>query len=223
MLPTISLNDVERKYEEISNRASSAQVKSKLKQIHETLRKLSSNGSNPSISVLVRLMNNKGLNISSRSFYNSRLNGNLYRELYDIWSTFWFTQSKDNINGSNLENNRVKSINLHFADLEKISDTNLRYQIIQMLVDFKKVNRELDILKNEIVNSPISNPSHQFFNNSMPLTSRDIEAINNFVQRKSDIAFDKNGALITNNPLRLGTTISSPGLKDALLKVLKIF
>lgn len=219
MLPTISLNDVERKYEEISNRAESEQVKSKLKQIHETLRKLSSSGSNPSISVLVRLMNDKGLSISSRSFYNARLNGNLYRQLYNIWSSYWFTQSKDNINGTNLENNRGKSITLDFADLEKISDSNIRYQIIQMLVEFKKVNRELDILKNEIVNSP----SISVFNSPVPITSRDIEAISNFLQRKSDIAFDKNGALVTNNSLGRGTTISSPGLKEALVKVLEIF
>lgn len=223
MLPTISLNDVERKYEEISNRAESEQVKSKLKQIHETLRKLSSSGSNPSISVLVRLMNNKGLSISSRSFYNARLNGNLYRELYNIWSSYWVTQSKDNINVTNLENNRGESITLDFRDLEKISDSKLRYQIIQMLVDFKKVNRELNILKNEIVNSPIRNKSLPVSNSHVPITSRDIEAISNFLQRKSDIAFDKNGALVTNNSLGRGTTISSPGLKEALVKVLEIF
>lgn len=218
MTNPLSLKDVELKFEEVMNRAKTAQVKSNLEDIQSTLRKLTSKGINPSISSLVKHLNKKGPSISLQTFYNSRPLGNLYRELYDAWESHWKIP-KNTIRPELSDYFPGSAQVLTVDDLKEINDPVLKYRVKFMLSEFNNLKKQMNILRSEIVQSPIL-LKYDTVTKKQSLTVEDAELIQKFLNNNFDTEFNETGALVVKHNIRKGSAISDPGLKQTIFKLL---
>jgi hypothetical protein len=222
----LSLKDVEIRYEQIHSKAKSTQLKTNLQIVQTMLLNLHSKGIKPTISALVKHLNSKGPSISTRSFYNARAEGNLYRELYDAWELFWHTKPGVLAKAVESADKATSADIMDYEAVNDISDPFLKYQLKLLLTEYKNLKNQNNLLRNKVVNTPIEqlliNPAKKVSRSrEIFLDKADIEIINKFLYANFDTEFSESGELIVSNHVRKGTVISAPGLKQALVELMK--
>lgn len=238
----ISINDVEKLYEELFEKSARELVKSNLKRINEVCKKMVGVNATPSVPAIVKALASKGLIVSERSIYNRRGGKNPYPVLIDAWikvaqgrqldlktvvkaSTEVHTETGiivDNPNAFITE-----------EDLLKIPDPVLRYKISVLygqMVSLTKQNaalrqlRELPAIYPDYDAQPSDQKIEEQSKASAPssqINSLDVEILTNLLDGQSGhLYFDDEGALFAARAIRTHTAISDPGLKEVIEKII---
>jgi len=201
----------------------------KLEKINTVCKGLIDNGASPSISNVVKHLNQEGVKISTRSIYNKREGGNPYRTLIDAWiecSTSMFTQKKIKTKQP-IENEFDFGI-IDENDLSKISDPALRYRIMILVGEVKGLKSQLNIAR-EIENLPIlksDSPTKMIDSDtseSIMLNPYEVDIISSLLSGTHSLEYSQDGALSAKTSIKRGEMLSSPGLKDALKKIIKSY
>jgi|SRR5690554_4251004 len=178
----------------------------------------------PTIALVVKYLAQDAIKMSEQTIYNKREGGNPYRETFDAWLDYQSHKSiEKKINTNHQTNDQI----LHEKELLKIEDPVLRYQVSILLGEVKGLRNQLNIAR-DVNNLPMISTivsSLDGIENSSNLATEldnyDQEVIEKLLQGSPNTKFDSDGALVASFPIRKGARISSPGLKDALEKIIK--
>lgn len=178
----------------------------------------------PTIVLVVKYLKQDAIKITTRTIYNQREGGNPYRQVIDAWiefANFKASKSKAKIHKEIDAQNIVEE-----EDLSSITDPVLRYRVSLLCGEIKGLRNQLNIAR-QVQNLPAINWDGQ---NSTPteyqkkprarLNDYDIEILNEFLSGTSNVTFDEDGALTAKFHIRKSNKISSPGLKEAIEKLL---
>lgn len=177
------------------------------------------------ITLVVKYMIENGHKMSQQSVYNKQEGSNPYRVIFDLWSEY------DNIKRSNIKPTiREQTSSDDFIgddDLKLIDDPALRYRISLMFGELKGLKNQNNLLKQVKEMSVIQSVPEYLIESKLSseimLDNYEIEILKEFINSKSSISFDDDGALVANLPIGKGKVLSNQGLKNALTKVLKSY
>jgi hypothetical protein len=223
----LTSKDVELEFERIYKCAKSPQVRGKLEKVHSKLKMLNSAGIKPTITVLVKHLIQDGVKISGRAFYNQREDGNLYRKLYDAWAEHGAVPKK--ILGPVSKGDTLSSTAsiIEPDDLTKISDQVLRYRVSIMLGELKGLRQQVNILRHAATATQVIPATDRSIEGveaqQLLLGEYDIELLEDLLGNQLNFDFNEVGALTAKSSIKRGTTLSKPGLKEAVEKILKSY
>lgn len=220
----LTVKDVELKFEGLTESAKTSQVRDKLGQVHAMLKALYSKGIKPSIAVLVKHLGQDGVKISDRAFYNKRKDGNLYRQLFDAWEELGAAPKEITIAASKGD---VPACIIESADLEKIDDQVLRYRVSILLGELKGLRQQVDILRHAASLTSVMPNADRIIDGmaaqQLMLDDYDLELLEDMLSNYHSLGFSDAGALTATSSIKRGTSLSKPGLKDVVEKVLKSY
>lgn len=177
------------------------------------------------ITLVVKYMTQNGHKMSQQSIYNKQEGENTYRILFDLWSEY--DTLKRSSSRPVVREQETSSDFIDDDDLKLIDDAALRYRISLMYGELKGLRKQNDLMKQaKEMNFIQSVPEHLIEPKStleLMLNDYEIEILKEFVSSNSDISFNDDGTLHANLPIRKGKSLSNPGLKEALVKVLKSY
>ena len=189
--------------------------------LNEVCEDLVNQGIVPSITLVVTHLKYKAINISKQTIYNKRSGENPYRQIYDAWIDYSHTLPVK-INSSPGISSGSKGI-IDDSDLDSIKDPVLRHRVAILLGEVKGLRNQLNMAR-QVAQLPsidlMKLPSPNSANPVIPtLTTYELEIISEFCNNKLDLDFDEHGTLKARSSIRKSTKLSSPGLKQALQKI----
>lgn len=211
-----SQEDVKNLFDELIDKAKKGEQIQRLTQINDVCSKLFKQGSEPSVAAIVKILGNKGIQISTRTIYNKRKGTNPYPILIDAWIEL--AQSKKMGFSPSVESKHV-SFTEH--DLSGITDPVFQHKMKIILGQYESLKKQ-NVALREIQNLPLISPNMEAVNSSAPrLGVYEIEIISHFLNKlHPSLSFDEDGALIAKKPIKSGVYLSDPGLREALLDAL---
>jgi hypothetical protein len=221
----IKKNEIDTALKNAIEQASSSVKAARLEAFNKICEELVKKSVQLKITLVVKYMTENGHKMSQQSIYNKQAGGNPYRILFDLWSEYdLLKRSSSNpvVKPKDSTDDFIDS-----DDLKLIEDPALRYRISLMYGELKGLKKQNDLMKQvKEMNVIQSVPEYLIESKSASdiiLDDYEIEIISEFVTSNSDIAFDEDGALVANLPIRKGKALSNQGLKDALSKILKSY
>ncbi|MDR9423840.1 MAG: gamma-mobile-trio protein GmtX [Marinobacter sp.] len=219
-----SKKSVKAQVDRLVESSKSKATKSKIIAISKVCEDLVEKSVTPTIALVVKYLAQDAIKISEQTIYNKREGGNPYRETFDAWLDYQSHQSiEKKINTNHQSDDQI----LHEKELLKIDDPVLRYQVSILLGEVKGLRNQLNIAR-EVNNLPTiaslgssSETIESSPNQAIELDDYDQEVIENLLKGTSNTTFDSDGTLMASFPIKKGAKISSPGLKDALEKLIK--
>jgi hypothetical protein len=230
--------DVVELYERLFENSTKKQVKNNLKLIHEVCGKIVAANASPSVPSVVKALANNGTILSSRSIYNRRSGQNPYPILIDAWievaqakklgiEARIHDSGRESLPHADIKSNNSNSF-VTEDDLMKISDPVLRYKISVLygqMNSLKKQNMALREMRELPVIQPEANVrgsiEQQGSSPETKLSSLDVEILSNFLDGQNGLFyFDDEGILYAAKGIRTHSSVSDPGFKDAIEKLL---
>lgn len=169
----------------------------------------------------VKILLSNGISINAQSIYNGN---NSYKKIFEIYYSVNLTKIKL---PKKIADEQSASDIVSIEDLKKIEDHTVRYRISLLLGELSGYKNQVNLLKdirntqqlhNYIENNTSINPK----SSELLLDEYEIEILKEFVQNPL-IEFDESGTLKIKTHLKGGTTLSSSGLLNALLKILRSY
>jgi len=191
-------------------------TKAKISAISKVCEDLVEKSVTPTMALVVKYLAQDAIKMSEQTIYNKREGGNPYREIFDAWLDY---QSHKSIEKKINTNHQGDDQILHEKELSKIEDPVLRYQVSILLGEVKGLRNQLNIAR-EVNNLPTISAIGSS-STAIGLDDYDQEVIENLLNGSSKTKFDSDGTLVASFPINKGAKISSPGLKDALEKLIK--
>lgn len=215
--------------EGLISKSKSKAATEKLTRINAVCKRIVDNGASPSISNVVKHLNQEGVKISKRSVYNNREGGNPYRELIDAWAARATSQFTHKATMKPVPSEvEIDSDILDHSDLAKITEPVLRYRITLLLGEVKGLRNQLNIARS-IENLPMLQPNAETTLlennavNSILLNHYEIEILGVLLSGTHSLNFNQEGALVSTSSIKRGALLSNPGLEDALKKIIKSY
>lgn len=202
----------------------------KLSKLNDICKSTVNNGAVPTIKGVVKRMNEEGFVISARSIYNVRENGNVYRELLDGWIKYASAFENKSSKPAAKDNYQSQSDILEDSDLLKIGDVVVRHRVALMIGELTSLRNQLNMLRQVKSLPPVSSVAKGEQGSGLSLqqgilSEYEVEIIDSFLNKTSinRVDFDENGTLIASNMIKRGDSLSQPGLKDVLVKIVKSY
>jgi len=207
----------------LAESAKSQATRTKIMAISKVCEDLVEKSVTPTIALVVKYLAQDAIKMSEQTIYNKREGGNPYREAIDAWLDYHSNKSiEKKVKTGHHSNEQI----LHENELSKIEDPVLRYKVSILLGEMKGLRNQLNIAR-EVNNLPtieaLSSSSQSTEKQShlaIGLDEYDQEVIENLIKGSSNTKFDSEGALMASFPIKKGEKISSPGLKEALEKLI---
>jgi hypothetical protein len=200
----------------------------KLSKLNDICKSIVNKGAVPTIQGVVKIMNEEGFVISARTIYNVRENGNAYRELLDGWIKYAAALKSKSSKPAAKKDYQPQNDILQDSDLVKIGDLVVRHRIALMIGELTSLRNQLNMLRQIKNLPPVSSVTKVEQGGGLSLQQSflneyEVEIIDSFLNKSSinRVDFDENGTLIASNMIKRGDTLSQPGLKEVLQKVVK--
>ncbi|TNI88668.1 gamma-mobile-trio protein GmtX [Aeromonas sobria] len=208
--------DVETLLEKLMEKTKKSDQRQLLCHINEVCLKLAAQGSVPSISSVVKILGNKGIQVSKQSIYNKRKGENPYPILIEAWAEL--VGSKELGLPQSLD---LKPLAFTESDLMGITDPVSQHKMKIILGQYESLKNQ-NIALREIQKLPLISLDMVSVESSMPtLDTYEREVISAFLKNlHPSLSFDKEGTLVSTKPIQIGTYLSEPGLQEALQKAL---
>lgn len=229
----ISLDTVIATYKKLKDEAKTPTTEQMLTNIHETCQKITSSGGIVSPTAIKTILSSKGIITSPITiFYNKKkVDGettNAYRLLIEAWIEHSNNANAVNISSKDLQKTIPESF-VEDSDLVMIKDLTLRHKMALLLGEVKGLRNQVNTLK-EVRSNPklsLSKPLAELsYEESQELTldEFDIEVLQEFlkVSKSNHVGFSEDGELIALKAIKRDDTLSSPGLKDTLEKIINL-
>lgn len=218
-----AIND---KVEQLISDCKSTATATKLRQVSKVCEDLVEHGITPTIVLVVKYLKQEAIQIKKQTIYNKREGGNPYREIIDAWidyATAKFNEKKISIPKAGTGNSVLED-----EDLAMISDPVIRYRVSLLMGEMKGLRNQLNMAR-ELKNLPpihsaptLQEIGHEESSNII-LNSYEIEVLTEFSNGSANVGFDEDGALAAKRSIRRDSMLSSPGLQQALQKILKSY
>ncbi len=208
--------DVETLLEKLMEKTKKSDQRQLLCHINEVCLKLAAQGSVPSISSVVKILGNKGIQVSKQSIYNKRKGENPYPILIEAWAEL--VGSKELGLPQSLD---LKPLTFTENDLMGVTDPVAQHKMKIILGQYESLKNQ-NIALREIQKLPLISLDMANVGSAMSiLDSYEREVISTFLKNlHPNLSFDKEGTLVSIKPIQIGTYLSEPGLQEALQKVL---